>query len=113
MRDIVSLRFRFLVSLLIKGRAIMCVKSCLPAYRSENNKRHTVDNKIVFLEVVDCFIVDVDGVGVVQRVGRGLLPGQHQHQLHSQQQWNKFVDFFRLNCGFFWSFVLKNVVFKS
>ena len=27
-----------------------------------------------FLEIVDGLIVDVDGVAVVQRVGRGLLP---------------------------------------
>ena len=31
----------FLMSLLIEGRAIMCVKSCINAFKSENNERPT------------------------------------------------------------------------
>ena len=33
--------FRFLMALLIEGRAIMCVNLVYPPSRSENNERHT------------------------------------------------------------------------
>ena len=51
--------FRFLMSFLIKGRAIMCVKCKMLSYlpsRSENNERYTVPNGGGHSRNVDIFM---------------------------------------------------------